>query len=64
MITVERERFLAELAISGNIQFACVAAGVTRKTAYWERSRNPAFEAEWRRAAAVAAARLSERIAA
>lgn len=44
----QRAAFLAELATSGNLIFACSAARVTRTEALHERNQNPEFEVGWR----------------
>lgn len=43
-----RDRFLGELAESGIVRRACLAAGVSRKTAYHYRSSDTAFAEDWK----------------
>jgi very-short-patch-repair endonuclease len=43
-----RDRFLAVLAETGIVREACIAAGVSRKTAYQYRADDLAFADEWR----------------
>jgi len=43
-----RDVFLAELARSGIVREACIAAGVSRQTAYAARSPDPLFAEAWR----------------
>lgn len=46
----ERARFIAELEVTGNVTFACEAAGITRSAAYDEREACPDFDLAWRAA--------------
>ena len=42
-----RPGFLTTFRQTGNVLLSCHAAGISRKTAYQTRQRNPAFAAEW-----------------
>lgn len=59
----QQERFLTELRHSGNIAFACRAAGVTRSQALADRDTSKAFQGRWAWAARLAREALEERIA-
>lgn len=60
-----RDRFLAVLSETGIVREACIAAGVSRKTAYQYRADDLAFAEEWKLAlqdaADIALARYRER---
>lgn len=43
-----RDRFLAQLAESGIVREACIAAGISRKTAYEHRAADSDFAAAWK----------------
>lgn len=58
----QRRRFLLELQFSGNVNFACRAAGVDRRAAYEVRHEDPVFENLWRRTVDKARKGLEERI--
>jgi hypothetical protein len=57
----QRRLFLSELAVSGNLAFACHAASVSRREAYSARERYLGFEKEWRRAERLAFRRSQAR---
>jgi hypothetical protein len=50
MTPYHEERFLAELATSGNIAFACAAGRISRSDAFKLRLEHPEFEKKWRKA--------------
>lgn len=58
----QRRRFLLELQYSGNVNFACHAAGIDRRTAYATRKDDEVFEQLWRRAVENARAYLEQRM--
>lgn len=57
----QRALFLAELSVSGNLTFSCLAAIVTRREALSARDRHPGFEWEWREAERAALRRFETR---
>lgn len=63
MITVDQKaRFLNELSVTGNVGFACRAAGVERRAMYALRHGDHVFGGLWRRAVDVARTALEERM--
>lgn len=57
----QRGRFIEELEVSGNVAFACAAAGITHAEAHDEREHQPLFEQAWRLAQARARRDLEAR---
>jgi hypothetical protein len=54
-VTLEQQnRFLDELAVSGNLVFACRAGGLSRDEALERRTTDRTFEALWREASRLA----------
>ena len=62
MSPFREELFLTELAHSGNVAFACVAARTSRRDAFDWRLRHPDFERRWRAAESEAREAFEERL--
>lgn len=58
----QRRRFLLELRHSGNVNFACYAAGCDRRTVYAVRRDDRVFEGLWRKAVDAARVDLDARL--
>lgn len=54
MTLEQQNRFLDELAVSGNLVFACRAGGIERDEALERRTADRTFEALWREASRLA----------
>lgn len=61
MTKAEKRRFLFEMALTGNLVLACVAADVDSTEAIANRNLDARFERDWRAAAARAAAAAEQR---
>jgi hypothetical protein len=58
----QKAAFLAELAETGNLAFACCAADVTLAQAFDARAESPGFERQWRNAQSQARSKMLGRV--